>query len=133
MTAGERYLELVLRLGRLAPELIDSYAGPRALAERVGGEAPRDPSALADDACALAEDPGANAWIAAQLTGLGAACEALAGRRAGYRALVERCYGVPVREGLALCEAFATRVPDGYARLLREPFTTADLRSRVET
>jgi hypothetical protein len=46
VTVGERYLELALRIGRLAPDLVCSYAGPAALAARVAAEPPRTLAAV---------------------------------------------------------------------------------------
>ena len=40
MDLGERYLELVLRLRRLVPELVESYVGPAELAIAVDAEPP---------------------------------------------------------------------------------------------
>ena len=44
----ERYLELGLRLGRHADDLVDSYYGPAELASRVEAEELREPAALAE-------------------------------------------------------------------------------------
>jgi hypothetical protein len=100
VTLGERYLELALRLGRLAPDLVCSYAGPAALAARVALEPPPTFVALHDEASELraavqAGEPDAarRRWLDAQLSALGTACRALGGERLGYRELVERCHG----------------------------------------
>jgi hypothetical protein len=101
VTVGERYLELALRIGRLAPELVSSYAGPAALAARVAAEPPTTLAALHSQASELraaveAEEPdmARRRWLDAQLAALETACRALDGERFGYRELVEHCHGV---------------------------------------
>jgi hypothetical protein len=46
----ERYLLLSLRLGRHIDGFVDFYYGPPELAQRVKGEEPPPPGALADEA-----------------------------------------------------------------------------------
>src|SRR5204862_7097395 len=58
----ERYVELGLRLGKHADELVDSFYDPAELEQRVEAEELRDPSALAEDAAALLEDVGEQ-WL----------------------------------------------------------------------
>jgi hypothetical protein len=101
VTLGERYLELALRFGRLAPDLVCSYAGPAALAARVAAEPPSTLAALHAQASELRAaveteepDPARRRWLDAQLSALETACRALDGERLGYRELVERCHGV---------------------------------------
>ena len=112
MTLGERYLELALRLGRLAPELVDGPARPRELAARVAAEPPPAASELGAQARDLraaieAEEPDTarRRWLGAQLSALETACQVLGGERVGYRDLVERCHGV--RPALVPEESFA--------------------------
>jgi hypothetical protein len=101
VTLGERYLELALRFGRLAPDLVCSYAGPAALAARVAAEPPGTFAALDAQANELraavaAEEPDTarRRWLDAQLAALATACRALGGEWLEYRELVERCHGV---------------------------------------
>jgi hypothetical protein len=105
---GEAYLELALRLGKLEPDLVDSYSGPAELAARVDREKPTPAAALAEQVVDVraqveAEEPdeARRRWLGAQLDGLETACRALAGQRFSYRELVQHCYGVE-----------AERVPD---------------------
>jgi hypothetical protein len=97
---GERYLELVQRLARLAPELVDSYAGPPELAERVAKEQPRTPAELVDEigklleAVAAEEDEARRSWLRAQLEALELAARWVGGERLPYAEYVERCHGV---------------------------------------
>jgi hypothetical protein len=98
---GARYLELVLRLRRLAPLLVDSYVGSAELAERVHAELPLAESELAERAADLRADVArlglerdGSAWLDGQLGGIEAACEWLSGRALSYRGLVRRCHGV---------------------------------------
>jgi hypothetical protein len=126
---AERYLEVVLRLARIAPDLVESYTGPPELAARIDAEPPPEPAALAAEAGALREELAGDRWIAAQLAGIEAACEVLAGARIPYRRLVERCYGVTPAEVpedvfAAAHERLAAALPgrgplrDRYARWL---------------
>jgi hypothetical protein len=124
MTIGERYLELVLRYARVAPEgEVDSYTGPPELRQRVESEDPPTPAELADEARSLAgavaAAPDATRvwWLAAQLPGIEAACRELAGERIPFVELVERCYGVAPRpvpdDALAEAHAKLDRVLEG--------------------
>jgi hypothetical protein len=101
MDVGARYLELILRLRRLAPSLVDSYVGSAELAARVDPEVPLTASELAGQAADLRAEVtplgferDRIAWLDGQLRGIEAACEWLAGRPLGYRELVRRCHGV---------------------------------------
>jgi hypothetical protein len=101
MDVGERYLELTLRVGRLAPWLVESYVGSAELAARVDAESPLTVSELAEQAADLRaevlrlEIEGDRlAWLDGQLRGIEVACEWLGGRPLGYRELVRRCHGV---------------------------------------
>jgi hypothetical protein len=103
MNPGERYLALALRIGRLAPGLVDSYTGPPEIAAAVEAEAARPADELAAEARDLRadaeqeDDPARRRWLGAQLAALETVCATLGGERISYRALVERCYGVPAR------------------------------------
>jgi hypothetical protein len=100
---GQRYLEVVQRLARLAPALVDSYAGPPDLAERVAAERPRAPAELVAEirelleAVAAEEDEARRAWLRAQLEALEVATRWVGGERLPYAEYVERCYGVRPR------------------------------------
>ena len=101
MDLGERYLVLAMRLGRLAPDLVDSYSGPRELAARVGEQPPPTPEQLREEARELrvaaqteTDDAARRRWLAAQLDAIETACAVLDGERIGYRELVHRCHGV---------------------------------------
>jgi hypothetical protein len=80
----ERYLELGLRLGRHAEDLVDSYYGPAELASRVESEDAGEPAALAEDAAELAAELEREPWLAAQVRTLGATARKLAGERLDY-------------------------------------------------
>jgi hypothetical protein len=98
----ERYLLLSLRLGRHIDGFVDFYYGPKELAERVAGEEPAPPAALVEEAKKLADrvgefgEPQRERWFAAQLEGLAAVAERLAGSPMSYEDEVRRCYGVPL-------------------------------------
>lgn len=108
MEVGQRYLELVLRLRKLQPELVSDYFGPAELAARVDGE----PNATAEQLRAQANalraevesgqlEPDRRRWLAAHLRAIETVCSWLAGRQFSYRELTERCHGVkpePVAE-----------------------------------
>lgn len=98
---GRGYLELVLRLRRLAPSLVDSYSGPAELAAPIDAE-PR-PAALElhEQSQELqwlvgAHEPNRDRreWLRAQLAGISTALLWLAGEQFSYRELTERCHGV---------------------------------------
>jgi len=100
----ERYLLLSLRLGWHIDGFVDFYYGPPEFAERVKGEEPAAPAALADEARELAGlvagsagdlgDPQRERWFAAQLEGLATVAERLDGRRLSYEEEVRRCFGI---------------------------------------
>jgi hypothetical protein len=101
MDVGARYLELVLRFGRLAPSLVDSYVGSAELAARVEAEPPLSASEVAAQSADLrAQVRGLGierdriAWLDGQLRGIQAACEWLDGRPLDYQELMRRCHGV---------------------------------------
>jgi hypothetical protein len=92
MSAGDRYVELCLRLGRHDEDLVDFYFGPKEIAERVEQEPLRQPSQLVEDARALAEETD-SAYLSAQLQGLEIVARKLAGEEITYEDEVEGCYG----------------------------------------
>jgi hypothetical protein len=94
VTVVERYLELGLRLGRHAEELVDSYYGPEEIAWRVEAEDLRGPEALAEDAAALLADVDRDPWLAAQVRSLHATARKLAGERFSYVEEGELVYGL---------------------------------------
>jgi hypothetical protein len=93
----ERYIELALRLGRHADELIDSYYGPPEISARVEAEAPRDPRELAEDAAALLAEVRDDGWVTGQLRSLEASARKLAGEELPYAEEVELVYGLAPR------------------------------------
>jgi hypothetical protein len=97
MSVVDRYLELALRLGVHDEDLVDSFAGPEELAQRVEAEDPRDPAALADDADALLAEVGDDAWLAAQVRALWANARKLAGERFEYAEEGRLIYGIEPR------------------------------------
>ncbi len=103
MDVGRRYLELVLRLRRIAPSLVESYAGPAGLAATIDAEPPVSASELGEQTreflgqVATGEiDLDRVGWLTAQLTAISTALAWLAGEPFTYRELVERCHGVSV-------------------------------------
>jgi hypothetical protein len=101
MDVVERYILLTLRIGRHIDGFVDAYYGPPELAERVGGEEAAAPEALADEARDLAGallgalgDAQRERWLAAQVGGLTAVAERLAGVKMTFADEVRRCYGM---------------------------------------
>jgi len=97
----EQYLELGLRLGRLSPDLVDSYYGPTEIRVRVDAEPVSDPAALVEDSEVLAEsivradlDDARMKWLRAQVDGLRTAARILSGSRLSYVEEVKGCHGV---------------------------------------
>lgn len=109
----ERYLELALRFGRLAPGLVEAHAVSPELAARIEAEPEPVALALLEQASSLyagvgddAElEPDRRTWLSAQLAGIVTAIEQLAGETRSYFQLVQRCHGV--RTALAPEEQFA--------------------------
>ena len=97
MTLVERYLELALRLGKHADDLVDFYYGPEALGRRIEAEEPREPAALADDARALESDAADEPWLAAQVRALRTTARKLAGEELAYAEEVELVYAIEPR------------------------------------
>ena len=90
---GERYLEVVLRFAKLAPELVHCWCGPPEIATRVEAEPPPTPATLRAQIRELL-DVEEDRWVRAQLEALEVATRWLDGRRFEYAELVERCHGV---------------------------------------
>lgn len=104
---ARRYVLLCLRLERVVPGFVDSYTGPRELAEAVEGEPAPIPSELHDEAMALrgmaAELPGGDGaadrrrrWMEGQLRAIGALARRAGGEEITYLDLVEQLYGLPI-------------------------------------
>ena len=134
----ERYLELGLRLGRNADDLVDSYYGPGELASRVEAEELRPPAALAEDATALAAELEHDRWLAGQVRSLEASARKLAGGLLEYREEGLLVYGIeprwhdeePFRQAAAqLDEALPGNgeLRDRYARWFEETAIPAEL------
>ena len=134
----ERYLELGLRLGRHAEDLVDSYYGPGELASRVEAEELRPPAALAEDAAALAAELEADPWLAGQVRSLEASARKLAGEPLDYAEEGRLVYGIeprwhdeePFRQAaVQLDEALAGsgELRERYARWFEETAIPAEL------
>jgi hypothetical protein len=93
----ERYLELGLRLGRHADDLVDSYYGPPELASRVESEELHEPAALAEHAAALAAELEHDPWLAGQVRALEANARKLAGDPLDYADEGRLVYGIEPR------------------------------------
>lgn len=98
--AAQRYLEIVLRLARLEPGLVESDAAPPQLARRIEAEPPPSAPRLRAETEALRgdlkeeTDRDRRAWLSGQLSGIETLLADIEGERIGYRRQVERCYGV---------------------------------------
>ncbi len=132
MDLGERYLELVLRLRKLVPELVESYVGPAELATAVDAEPPPSTGALGEqtqDLLALVadeSDPDRREWLRAQLSAISTTLAWLGGERFSYRELVERCHGAQV--ALAPDEQFE----EAHGKLDRALPGRGEVRERYE-
>jgi hypothetical protein len=103
---ARRYVLLCLRLERLAPGVVDSYVGPRDLAEVVNAEEPMSPAGLHDEALALrevaaelpADGTGAHRrrWFDGQLRALAVVARRAGGEEIAYLDFVEGLFGVPI-------------------------------------
>ena len=126
------YLEIALRLGRLAPDLVESYTGPSELAALVEAEdSPLPAERLREQVLELrvalvseALERDRRAWLSAQLAALDTALLQLAHGGFDYRQLVERCYGV--RSELVPESRFAA----AHARLAEALPGRGDVRER---
>jgi len=97
-----RYLLLGLRLGRHVDGIVDAYYGPPELAREVESEPltsakelAREAERLRDEAESL-EDGQRSRFLAAQLDGVAATAQRLAGEALSYTEEVRRCYGIEV-------------------------------------
>lgn len=97
MIRVDRYLELGLRLGRHADELVDAYYGPEDIAGAVEAEELREPAALVADAEALLEEVADDPWLAGEVRALWAQARKLAGEELGYVEEGELVYGIEPR------------------------------------
>ncbi|HZC74370.1 MAG TPA: hypothetical protein VE220_00225, partial [Gaiellaceae bacterium] len=82
MSLTQRYLELGLRLGKHADELVDAYWGPEETARAIEAEELREPAALVDEAQELLADVADDPWLAAEVQALWAEARKLTGRGA---------------------------------------------------
>jgi hypothetical protein len=94
LTRARRYVELGLRLGKHADDLVDSYYGPD---WGIGAEAPRDPGALAEEAELLVEDAVDDPWLAAHARALWAHARRFTGEELTYAQEGELVYGIEPR------------------------------------
>jgi len=92
-----RYLELGLRLGRHAEELVDAYYGPEEVARRVDAEGLREPAVLAEEARELLAEVADDPWLAGHVQALWAQARKLAGEELGYAEEGELVYGIEPR------------------------------------
>lgn len=127
MTAAERYLELGLRVGRHADELVDAYYGPEEIARRVDAEEPHEPAALVEEAQELLAEVEDDPWLAAHVRALWAQARKLAGETFSYAEEGELVYGFeprwheeePFREAAVLLDEALPGTGDLRARLAR--------------
>jgi hypothetical protein len=89
----ERYLRLGLQIGRHVEGVVDSYYGPRELAEEVDAAPPADPRMLLADSEALLEELD-DGWLRDQVAGICTYASVLAGEPIPYADEVEGCFGV---------------------------------------
>ena len=97
MGTVHRYLELGLRLGRHAEELVDAYYGPEEVARRVDAEGLREPAVLAEEARELLAEVADDPWLAGHVQALWAQARKLAGEELGYAEEGELVYGIEPR------------------------------------
>jgi hypothetical protein len=104
MTVVERYLELALRIGKHADELVEAYHGPPELATRIATEEPRNPQRLREDAESLLSDlaeaelePARRRWLEAQVRALHTTTRRLSGEELPYTEEVELLFGITPR------------------------------------
>ncbi|MFC6094535.1 DUF885 domain-containing protein [Saccharothrix lopnurensis] len=101
------YLLLGLRLGRLAPGLVDSFTGDRALRRRVDDEPRPHPANLADRAAVLRRElarvddlePERRRFLDAHLTAVETTARKLAGVRVGFVDEVRAYFQVDIAPG----------------------------------
>ena len=92
-----RFLELGLRLGKHADELVDSYYGPEEIAQRIDAEEPREPAALVSEAQELHAEVSDDPWLAGQVQALWAHARKRAGEELTYAEEGELVYGIEPR------------------------------------
>jgi len=93
----QRYLELGLRLGRHADELVDAYYGPEEIARHVDAEESREPATLVDDAQELLAEVAGDPYLAGEVRALWAQARKLAGEELTYAEEGELVYGIEPR------------------------------------
>jgi hypothetical protein len=112
VSAARRYLELGLRLGKHADELVDAYWGPEEIARAVDAEEPREPAALVAEAEELLAAVAGDACLTGEVRALWAHARKLAGEELTYAEEGELVYGIdprwhdeePFRVGLAMLD-----------------------------
>ena len=127
MSTTQRYLELGLRLGKHADELVDAYWGPEETAQAIEAEEPREPAALVDEAQGLLAEVQGDPWLAGEVQALWAQARMLAGEELTYVEEGELVYGIeprwhdeePFRAGLALLEEALPGSDDLRTRVAR--------------
>jgi hypothetical protein len=128
----EQYLSLGLEIGRHVDGFVDSYYGPRELAERAAVGPAMDPHALVERARALVArissesdlEASRRRWLGSQARGLHTSARKLAGETIAYLDEIESCYGV--RPTFVAEDEFA----DAHRRLQRGLPGSGDLRDR---
>jgi len=120
---AQRYLLLLLRLGRHLAGLLEWYAGPPELREAVAGEPLTPPVELHDEALRLATDAGDLrgdglaevrwTWMTAQLRAVSALARRLDGEEIAYVDLVEELCDAPAELEAESVFASAHRRLDG--------------------
>ncbi|HJU37091.1 MAG TPA: hypothetical protein VJ716_06720 [Gaiellaceae bacterium] len=133
MSAARRYLELGLRVGKHADELIDAYWGPEEIAQRVDAEEPRAPAVLAAEAQELLAEVADDPWLAGEVRALWAQARKFAGEELTYAQEGELVYGIeprwhyeePFRTAAAMLEEALPGAGDLRARTARWQDETA--------
>lgn len=133
MTRVRRYLELGLRLGKHADELIDAYWGPAETARAIDAEEPRAPAVLVEEAQELLADVADDPWLAGEVRALWAQARKLAGEELTYAQEGELVYGIEprwhdeeaFRAGAAMLEDALPGAGDIQSRLAQWQHETA--------
>jgi hypothetical protein len=122
---GTDYLRIVLRLRKLIPGWVESYAGPPELEEAVAAEKAVSVKGLRESVLELAgrvrdeeSEPDRSRWLLAQLGAISTALGWLGGERLEYATLFECCHGglvelVPDRQ-FAKAHALLDRALPGH-------------------
>ena len=104
MSLADRYLALAFRVGKLEPDLVENYYGPREAVAAVEAEEPLEPTRLVEEARSLLADldgedlkPRRAAWIVGQTRALLTIARRLAGERFSYADEVEGTFGIRPR------------------------------------